>query len=283
MKLLIILLTFFYAPGKGFAFDASFAQQTSFAQEANVAEALSLAQQRALKKINPSQKTAKAGERLHATSNEILSSRTQGLKAAPPSQKEKQEVTKLLRLPLEQRKMSLRRYGPRAFVVLKEFVYSPRLPMPIRWKALTSLARLYPTRSLPTVVWALKSPVWFLKNAGLISMEIIDPKRSLKWAGLFLNNPSLVLRTAAVDLIKRQKGHQYKSALLEKLKAPDSFYHGQSLWIRAHIVSALTELCEPGEEQLFLALLKDADKRLHPYALYALEKLKKQVAQNASP
>lgn len=253
MKAIIfILLTFFYAPGKGLA------------QEANLAEALNLAQQRALNKIKmvPSQ---------HVPSLEA------------PSEKEKKEVTKILRLPLEQRKMSLRRYGPRAFFVLKEFVYSPRLPMPIRWKALTSLARGYPHRSLPTVLWALKSPVWFLKNAGLISMEIIDPKRSLKWAGFFLNNPSLVLRTAAVDLIKRQKGHQYKSALLEKLKAPDSFYHGQSLWIRAHIVSALTELCEPGEEQLFLALLKDADKRLHPYALYALEKLKQQVAQNANP
>ena len=145
--------------------------------------------------------------------------------------------------------------------------------MPIRWKALTSLPHLYPKRSLPLVLKALNSSVWFLRNAGLIAMESLNTNESLKWAGHFLNDPSLIVRTAAVDLIKKHKARRYKFQLLQKLNAPDSFYKNQSLWIRRHITEALADFCEPGEEEFFISLLKDSDKSLHPFAVSALEKL----------
>ncbi len=183
-------------------------------------------------------------------------------------------VRMILSLPLENRKQALaRRYGDRTFVLLKTLLVSPKESMPVRWKALTSLARLYPQKSLSLVQRALRSSPWFLKNAGLIAMEIIDPEQALTWAEHFLNARSLVVRTAAVDMIKRHGAKRYKARLLAKLNAPDSFYRGKSLWIRSHIVSALSVLSEPGEEKLFISFLDDPDERLHIQAILALEKL----------
>ena len=179
----------------------------------------------------------------------------------------------ILGLPLENRKQALSHYGAKTFVLLRTLLVSPKESMPVRWKALTSLARLYPQKSLPLVQRSLRSSPWFLQNAGLIAMDIIDSQRALTWAEHFLNARALVVRTAAVDMIKKRGAKQYKARLLAKLNAPDSFYKEKSLWIRSHIVSALSVLSEPGEEKLFISFLNDPDERLHIHAILALEKL----------
>ncbi len=189
------------------------------------------------------------------------------------SKKDRHNVRMILALPLENRKQALWNYGARGFLALKYLVFSKKEQMSVRWKALTSLARLYPEEALPISRKALRSSVWFLRNAGLIAIEIIDVKESIQRAGDLLNDPSLIVRTAAVDVLKRNKASQYKIQLMEKLNAPDSFYKNKSLWIRHHIVSALASFCEPGEERMFIAFLKDPDERLHAYAISALETL----------
>ena len=187
--------------------------------------------------------------------------------------KDHHNIKMILDLPLKNRIQALSNYGLRGFVILERLVFSSAEKMPVRWKALISLARLYPEKSLPLVQKALRSSVWFLRNAGLIAMEIINPKESVRWAGYFLSDPSLVVRTAAVNMIKKHKASQYKIQLIGKLNAPDSFYKNKSLWIRYHIASALVEFCEPGEEKMFISFLKDPDERLHSSAIVALEKL----------
>lgn len=189
------------------------------------------------------------------------------------SRKRKKDFRMILDLPLKNRNQTLSKYGETGFIILRYFVFSDKEAMPFRWKALTSLARLYPEQSRPIIEAALKSPQWFLRNAGLIAMEIIDPQESVRWAAHLLNDRALVVRTAAVNMIKKQKASQYKVHLLGKLNAPDSFYKNQSLWIRYHIVSALADFCEPGEERMFISFLKDPDERLHSSAITALEKL----------
>ena len=189
------------------------------------------------------------------------------------SQKDSHNIRMILSLPLKNRKQALSNYGLSSFAILTKLVLSNKEAMPVRWKALTSLARLYPEKSRPLVLMALRSSKWFLRNAGLIAMEIMDPKEGLRWAGDFLDDPSLIIRTAAVDMIKKHKANQYKIHLLAKLNAPDSFHKNTSLWIRHHIVSALADFYEPGEEKMFISFLRDPDKRLHNSAILALEKL----------
>ena len=189
------------------------------------------------------------------------------------SEKDKNNIRMILGLPLENRKQALSRYHSFSFHVLKQFVFSKKEAMSIRWKALTSVARLHPEKAYPVVQAALRDKNWFLRNAGLIAMEIINSKESVRWAGELLNDPSLVVRTAAVAMIKKHKASHYKVYLLGKLNASDSFHKKKSLWIRHHIVSTLADFCEPGEERMFISFLHDPDKRLHGSSIAALEKL----------
>ncbi len=196
-----------------------------------------------------------------------------GSSSIATQKKDYHNIKMILDLPLKNRIQALSKYGSKGFVILSRLVFSGEEKMPVRWKALVSLARLYPEKSLPLVQKALRSPVWFLRNAGLIAMEIINPTEGVRWAGHFLNDSSLVVRTAAVNMIKKHKASQYKVQLIGKLNASDSFYKNKSLWIRHHIASALADFCEPGEEKMFISFLQDPDERLHPSAIGALEKL----------
>lgn len=180
----------------------------------------------------------------------------------------------VLNLPLENRRQVLLEDRARASVILKNLVLSDKEGMRIRWAALITLARVAREDiSRPVIISALRHPEWFLRNAGLLAMEMIDPSMSLWWADHLLDDPSLLVRTAGVDLIRRQKAQSYKWRLLEKLNDSDSFHKNNSLWIRHHIIQALAEFAESGEERFFISVLRDSDTRLHPFALSALEKL----------
>ena len=189
------------------------------------------------------------------------------------SSSDEQNIKMILQLPLENRNQALQNYGSKSFPVLRNLFSDEKQNMQIRWSALTSMARLYPEASLSIVTKALQHPIWFIRNAGLVALKIINPPKAIQWAGAMLNDPSLVVRTAAVQIIHDQKASQYKPQLLEKLNAKDSFHKNRSLWIRHHIVSALASFAESGEEKFFISLLNDTDTRVQTSAMQALEKI----------
>jgi len=193
-----------------------------------------------------------------------------------------QNIKMILQLPQDNRIQALNQYGPKSFPLLKELFFNKKETLNIRWISLTSMARLYPKDSLPLISGALKSSVWFLRNVGLVALEIVDPPQAVRWAGRLLNDPSLVVRTAAVQMIQKHKAREYKAQLQEKLNAKDSFLKNESLWIRHHIVSTLASFAQPGEEHYFIPLLQDQDTRVQHSAIRALEKItgKKYYTEN---
>ena len=183
-------------------------------------------------------------------------------------------IRAVLQLPLENRYSILIQYRKQASLVLRKLILSNKESVRVRWSALITLARVaHPHVSRPVILLSLRHPRWFLRNAGLLAMEILDPPTSLWWADRLLDDPSLLVRTASVDLIRRQKAKKYKWRLLEKLNESDSFYKNNSLWIRYHIVQTLADFAESGDEHFFITALQDTDKRLHSFALAALEKI----------
>ena len=142
-----------------------------------------------------------------------------------------------------------------------------------------SMARLNPKKARPSIIQSLKRRSWYFKNAGLIAMEIIDPQGAVLYAGKFLKHPSLVLRTAAVEVIHRQRAIQYKPILKKQLHAKQNFRQGQSLWIRPRIASALAEFASSQDKPLFLSLLTDPDPKIQPIALKTLKKLTSKAPQ----
>lgn len=192
---------------------------------------------------------------------------------------DRHNIRVILGLPLENRLQALSRYGPSSYKALKFLVRSENQSLSVRWKALTSLARLYPQKSRPVLEQSLKSRTWFLRNAALVALEKADPEESVRWAGLLMEDPALVVRTAAVQLITRHRASQYRTKLKKMLNAPESFYNHQSLWIRYHIVLALASFAREGEEPFFTALLSDRDKRVQAASTLALRKLETTLAR----
>ncbi len=191
------------------------------------------------------------------------------------------DIKMILNLPLENRTHVFLKYDTNLlFYLLKKIALSDRESMHTRWNALISLAHsVEPYRARAVLRSLFSHPVWFVRNATLLAMEVVDTRLALQYADKLLDDPSLVVRTAAVDLIRRQKASRYKLRLIEKLNAKDSFYKNSSLWIRHHIASALADFAISGDKALFVSLLKDPDPRLHSIALSALKKINTQKGE----
>ena len=211
--------------------------------------------------------------------------------ALPPKKKgklqkisHKETLKKALNLPLNQRSQFFQK-RPHYFAHLQQIFQDPKSSPSMKWQALMSMARLNPQKTRPLIDQALNSSDWFLKNAGLIALEITQPAKAVQKAGQFLDHPALMLRTAGVELIRRRKAKQYKDILWTQLGDPQNFRNGKSLWIRITIAQTLSELSAPKDQDLFFALLEDEDPRIHSIALRTLQRIKplKRLDSKASP
>ena len=189
------------------------------------------------------------------------------------SSQTKNYVLEALKKPLEKRLYLLRKNPTAYFQHLAAIFNSEHQNDSIKWNALMAMVRLSPSKAQPYVLQSLNKRSWYFKNAGLVAMEIINPSLAVRYAGRFLNHPSLILRTAAVETIRKQKAHRYKNALKQQLYKQHNFRNGVSLWIRPYIAQALAELSDASDKKFLLTLLTDTDSQLHPIALEALNKI----------
>ena len=189
------------------------------------------------------------------------------------SKKQYKSLQQALSLPLNRRNQFFQT-RPHYFVYLKYIFQDPKSSPTIKWQALMSMTRLNPQKAQPSIDQALNSSDWFLKNAGLIALEILQPESAIRKAVQFLNHPALMLRTASVELLRRRKAKQYKEILWTQLGDPQNFRNGKSLWIRYTIAQTLSEFSDPADHDLFFALLEDKDPRIHSIALRTIQRIK---------
>ena len=154
----------------------------------------------------------------------------------------------------------------------------------LRYKATTALAKIAGVKAKPEMAHAMSSPDWFIRNAGLIGMSTLDRTEALVWARKLLNDKALVVRSAAVDVITQARDTTSTNLLWQKLYAKENFRNKQSLYIRRHIVEALSEIDGKEHAAKFVALLQDKDDSLHEPAIEALERITHQaVATPGAP
>lgn len=188
------------------------------------------------------------------------------------SNKQYKILKQTLELPVNRRNQFFQK-RPHYFAYLKHIFQTPESSPSMKWQALMSMTRMNPQKAKPLIDQALNSSDWFLKNAGLIALEIIQPESAVRKAAQFLNHPALMLRTASVELIRRRKATQYKDILWTQLGDPQNFKNGKSLWVRYTIVQTLSEFSGPKDQDLFFALLEDKDPRINSIALRTLQRL----------
>ena len=109
-----------------------------------------------------------------------------------------------LRLPLVNRLHVLRSQHGDGIKNLKVIAKNPKNTIHLRWRATTALGS-YKTKGVVSFLEdQLKNDKWFMRNAALIALRHSSPKRSIYWSNKMLNDPALVVRTAAVQNLKKQ-------------------------------------------------------------------------------
>ena len=195
--------------------------------------------------------------------------------AAPMKDKNFDGVKMALQLPLENRIRALKLQGPQYFQRLKEIASSDSETMEVRWRAITAMGRMQPTASRPILDEFLQSDKWFLRNAAAVVLHYGERKWAVDWAKKLLNDKALVVRTGAVEALKKMNAIEAEQNLWSALYAEENFKGGKSLWIRKHIAETLSGFAHSGQQRAFVKILQDRDKRLHPFALKALTKISK--------
>jgi HEAT repeat protein len=178
-----------------------------------------------------------------------------------------------LSLPLESRLEALKRQGPNGYKSLVQLMADEKMPMEIRWRAVTAIGRIGGKESRPELERALNGKDWFMRNAGLVAMAGVDQAEAARWARRLLSDKALIVRAAAVDTLAGLEDKSSTGLLWEKLYAKENFKGKQSLFIRRRIVETLGKLEGKGREAKFIEVLGDRDEDLHVAAITALERI----------
>lgn len=196
----------------------------------------------------------------------------------------RESVIRTLRQSLPERIALLHSAGKPAFEELKKIAFDQNAALQDRWRAITAMGQVDSQGALKTLEAAIVSREWFVRNAALIAMTHGPREKSLEWANRLLSDKALVVRTAAVQTIDKLGGKELSSELWNKLNAKENFRGTHSLWIRRHIVRALSRFPSPLDEKKFLSVLHDPDQSLHQWAIAGLEKITgKKLGESKDP
>ena len=142
-----------------------------------------------------------------------------------------------------------------------------------RWRSLVALSVQDGQGSIEHLTSALKSDEWFMRDAALVAIGGIDKELSLKWARkLLTEDPSMIVRTTAVKIIKENGSKKDVPILLNSIFNKKNYRQGRSLWIRHQIAEAISHLDKSSYHDM-LRLLDDSDDRVNVVALKALEEI----------
>lgn len=180
-------------------------------------------------------------------------------------------VADILSLPEQNRKEVLKERGPQLFLKMVALAGSNETPMNLRWKTILALPEVDMQKAIPELVKISKSSVWHARNASLVALHSVRSEQTQAVAENLLSDPALVVRSAAVDVLKSYPQASVRLRLWEALNDPKNFRKAQSLWIRRQIMEVLAVYPKVHEQEQFVNLKTDRDLGVRQYAELALK------------
>lgn len=177
-----------------------------------------------------------------------------------------------LQLPAGNRAQALRQQE-NGLQTLKLIVKNSDQPLTVRWRAMTSLGKVYPKKSLRFLIKQTHSKEWFHRNAALLALKSASPRLAIKTSLRLLKDPALVVRTAAVQTLAELNAQGAREKLWKSLNDKQNFRKGQSLWIRHHIMKTLAQFSKKQDQKRFARHLNDKDLKVQLWAIDGLEKV----------
>lgn len=163
--------------------------------------------------------------------------------------------------------------NPRLYKEAHQIAFSDQHGMSIRWKAVSALAEIRGADATEDLIKITQKNEWFMKNAGMLALNKVNPQVVQAIALKHLSDPALVVRSTAVDILKDKMDPEVRHRLWKELEADYNFVRGQSLWIRSKIVEALAMGPLESEKGRFAKALADSDVRMQRSAVRGLENL----------
>lgn len=185
---------------------------------------------------------------------------------------DKIEVKAILQMPFDNRQLLLSEHSMSSSL-LEEIVLDSKEHYEVRWDAMTALAHFYPEKAAIFIDNSIHHKEWFIRNNALLALEKISPERAHKAAKILLEDRAMVVRAAAVRVIKNLSFKDLKTNLWEEFFHPRNKRKDQSLWIRDDLIETLVYFTEPGDEDIWIRVLKKEDTRFYMKAIQALEKI----------
>lgn len=161
---------------------------------------------------------------------------------------------------------------------LRATAFSEHEDMNVRWKALVKMVEMKKSGSRPDLEKALKSKVWYMRNVALLALDSFDQDAAFEAAKGQLDDPALVVRSAAVEILakNRKRSDEARELLWKELHDRQNKVQNRSLWIREQIAKHLSIDPKQEERQKFLKLVEEKEDQLRDQAQVALLKLQSQ-------
>lgn len=152
-----------------------------------------------------------------------------------------------------------------------------KLNMYTRWTALVDAAHFAQSNQQPDQLKQISgfssSKDWYMRNASLLALLKLDPVEAVVVAKKLLVDKSLVVRSAAVEVIAQNLTVEHKKILAAELNKPYNFHKKSSLWIRKQIIEKFSRAPDVGDRDFFVKSLFDSDQEISLLSAKALEKI----------
>ncbi len=142
-----------------------------------------------------------------------------------------------------------------------------------RWNSLVKAADLANVEQINIIKDFSKSSEWYMRNASLVALAKVNLPEAQKQAKLLMNDPALVVRSAAVDVLAMELSEENKNLLFNELSKPYNFNKKNSLWIRKQIIEKFFNVAGSADKSYFIKSLFDTDKEVALLSAKALEKI----------
>ncbi len=165
---------------------------------------------------------------------------------------------------------------PKDYVNLRKSAFADEGEMNDRWLSVVAMSKIQHKDREKDLLKALKNPSWYMRNVALLALETVNTKLALTEAIKLMEDPSLVVRSAAVDVVAKSSltSSPARMALWKELRDKQNKTQGKSLWIRPQIMQHLVQTAQPKERPLFLGYLEDENLEVKSLAREALLKIK---------
>lgn len=150
------------------------------------------------------------------------------------------------------------------------------LGMTDRWQSLMSAATKLDIKQkdqIEKIVNFSKNSAWYMRNASLIALKKIDINLATQTAKKLLSDKSLVVRSAAAEVMAVNLNNENKKILMNELNQHYNFHKKNSLWIRKQIAEYLKVVADLEDRDFFVKNLFDQDMDVAMQCAGALTKI----------